>query len=217
MTDIVSVKDEQVMLEAPANENSIQAPPMMPTQSQDSQPSPSTAIGPPSTPDIYTKAKAAGNFSAPALPKPKVLTTREAATAALRRHWGYSEFRPGQADIIDAVVSGRDCFVLMATGGGKSACYQIPALISGRGPVIVVSPLISLMEDQTRALAARGIRACFLGTGQTDPSVASRAFSGDYSLIYMSPERVESAFGSFQRMLDDPKLGITCFAIDESH
>jgi hypothetical protein len=89
MTDVVNVKPEQTMLDAAANENSIEAPPLLPTQTQDSQPSPSTAIAPssPAIPDIYTKAKAAGNFSAPALPKPKILTIHEAATAALRRHW----------------------------------------------------------------------------------------------------------------------------------
>lgn len=89
------------------------------------------------------------------------------ATALLRRFYGYSSFRPMQLDIITAAMMRRDCVVLMPTGGGKSICYQIPALISD-GITIVVSPLIALMKDQVSALIANGIPAAAVNSMQTD-------------------------------------------------
>ena len=84
--------------------------------------------------------------------QPKMLDIKERALSLLRRFYGYSEFRPLQFDIISTVASGSDCVVLMPTGGGKSICYQIPALLADGGVTIVISPLIALMEDQVTAL-----------------------------------------------------------------
>ena len=97
-----------------------------------------------------------------------MLDIREKATALLRRFYGYDSFRPLQFEIISAAVSGRDSVVLMPTGGGKSICYQMPALLSEGGVVIVVSPLIALMKDQVAALTSNGIPAASVNSLQSD-------------------------------------------------
>ena len=137
------------------------------------------------------------------------------AERVLRRVFGYDSFRPGQREIIDHVVAGGDALVLMPTGGGKSLCYQIPALVrSGAG--VVISPLIALMQDQVDAVSALGVRAGFLNSTQ-DPgqrrSVESAFLTGELDLLYLAPERlrVESAL----RLLDRGKVSL--FAIDEAH
>lgn len=84
---------------------------------------------------------------------------KEKALGLLARFYGYRSFRPGQYEIIEAVSSGRDALVLMPTGGGKSICYQLPALLAAKGCAVVVSPLIALMQDQTQALVSNGIPA----------------------------------------------------------
>lgn len=99
--------------------------------------------------------------------------------------------------------------MLMATGQGKSLCYQLPALVTGL-PVVVISPLISLMEDQVLALNQRGITACHLSSTQEDLSVFERARRGEFSLVYMSPERLQMAQGLLEDLIKN--RGLCCFA-----
>jgi ATP-dependent DNA helicase RecQ len=133
----------------------------------------------------------------------------------LRRVFGYDSFRDGQRQIIDHVVSGGDALVLMPTGGGKSLCYQIPALVR-EGVGVVISPLIALMQDQVDALRAAGVRAGFLNSAQ-DPGqrreVEAAAQAGALDLLYLAPERLTAE--STLRFLD--RLRISLFAIDEAH
>ncbi|NUP50643.1 MAG: DNA helicase RecQ [Catenulispora sp.] len=133
----------------------------------------------------------------------------------LRRVFGYSAFRGAQREIVDQVVGGGDALVLMATGGGKSLCYQIPALVRP-GVGVVVSPLIALMQDQVDALNAVGVRAGFLNSTQ-DPDerslVESLFLAGELDLLYLAPERLRSE--SALRLLDRGKISL--FAIDEAH
>ncbi|MFC4588774.1 DNA helicase RecQ [Sphaerisporangium corydalis] len=137
------------------------------------------------------------------------------ALRVLNRVFGYSSFREGQQEIIDHVVAGRDALVLMPTGGGKSLCYQIPALVR-EGVGVVVSPLIALMQDQVHALTALGVRAGFLNSTQDHDerrAVESAFLAGELDLLYLAPERlrVESTL----RLLDRGKISL--FAIDEAH
>ncbi|NUR26447.1 MAG: DNA helicase RecQ [Catenulispora sp.] len=133
----------------------------------------------------------------------------------LRRVFGYSSFRGAQREIVDHVVGGGDALVLMATGGGKSLCYQIPALVRP-GTGVVVSPLIALMQDQVDALNAVGVRAGFLNSTQ-DPDerrlVESMFLAGELDLLYLAPERLRSE--SALSLLDRGKISL--FAIDEAH
>lgn len=136
------------------------------------------------------------------------------ALAVLKRFFGYDSFRASQADIIAAVCSGRDCEVLMPTGGGKSICYQIPALILP-GMAIVVSPLIALMNDQVQALQANGIPAASLHSGQSDSenaAVIEQIRHGQIKLLYVSPERLLLEMERWS-----PNMQISLFAIDEAH
>ncbi|MDE2173968.1 MAG: DNA helicase RecQ [Betaproteobacteria bacterium] len=137
------------------------------------------------------------------------------ALDALQHVWGYPAFRSLQAQAIDHVVAGRDALVLMPTGGGKSLCFQIPALLR-EGMGIVVSPLIALMQDQVAALRELGLRAAFLNStlDATEARAVQRAArQGELDLLYMAPERLLSESG--QALLDD--LRIALFAIDEAH
>lgn len=132
----------------------------------------------------------------------------------LKKFYGYDSFRPNQAEIIDDVIRGNDCLVLMPTGGGKSICYQIPALAM-EGTAIVVSPLISLMKDQVDALKANGIPAEALNSGNDsneDIIIRRRCLSGDLKLIYVSPEKLLSEIAFLFN-----NLKISLFAIDEAH
>src|ERR1022692_456407 len=137
------------------------------------------------------------------------------AIQVLRRVFGYESFRDGQREIIDHVVAGGDALVLMPTGGGKSLCYQIPALVRP-GTGVVISPLIALMQDQVDALSAVGVRAGFLNSTQ-DPGqrrqVESAFLAGDLDLLYLAPERLRAE--STGRLLD--RGSISLFAIDEAH
>ncbi|GHE48834.1 ATP-dependent DNA helicase RecQ [Streptosporangium violaceochromogenes] len=137
------------------------------------------------------------------------------ATAVLRSVFGYASFREGQGEIIDHVVAGGDALVLMPTGGGKSLCYQIPALVRP-GTGVVVSPLIALMQDQVDALTALGVRAGFLNSTQ-DPgergAVESAFLAGELDLLYLAPERLR--VDATVRLLD--RGAISLFAIDEAH
>ncbi|MGB5261854.1 MAG: DNA helicase RecQ [Gammaproteobacteria bacterium] len=133
----------------------------------------------------------------------------------LRRVFGYTSFRPHQQVIIEELIAGQDAFVLMPTGGGKSLCYQIPAL-HRPGVGLVVSPLISLMKDQVDALQANGVAAaCYnsaLGA-QAARQVLARLHAGELDLLYVSPERLMSA-GFLERLAE---IDIALFAIDEAH
>ena len=137
------------------------------------------------------------------------------ALTVLRRVFGYQSFRPPQELIIEAVLAGRDCFVLMPTGGGKSICYQIPALVKP-GTAIVVSPLISLMKDQVDALRQNGARAAFYNSALSDVDgrkVLADLMAGELDLLYVAPERLMNA--DFQRRLGE--IPLACFAVDEAH
>lgn len=133
----------------------------------------------------------------------------------LQTVFGYREFRPFQQDIIDTLIDGRDAFVLMPTGGGKSLCYQIPALHRD-GVAIIVSPLISLMKDQVDALLANGVRAaCYNSSLKADDArkVLAQFHAEQLDLLYVAPERLLSA--AFLDRLGD--IEIALFAVDEAH
>lgn len=133
----------------------------------------------------------------------------------LSRVFGYDSFRGDQREIIDHVVRGGDAVVLMPTGGGKSLCYQIPALVR-RGTGVIVSPLIALMQDQVDALELVGVRAAFLNSSQSvDQRIAvERAYrGGELDVLYVAPERL--AMESTRELLDSWELAL--FAIDEAH
>lgn len=139
---------------------------------------------------------------------------REKATALLRRFYGYASFRPLQLEIITAAVTGRDSVVLMPTGGGKSICYQIPAMM-GDGVVIVVSPLIALMKDQVTALLSNGIPAAAVNSMQSEVEnrhIMEQLFSGRVKILYISPERLLMEIDRWSR-----DLKISLIAIDEAH
>ena len=132
----------------------------------------------------------------------------------LKTYFGYTEFRPKQKEIITNILNRKDTLVLMPTGGGKSLCYQIPALMM-EGTAIVVSPLISLMKDQVEALQANGISARALNSMNTDTenaSVRMECLQGKVKLLYISPERLVS---ETNYLLRDIKISL--FAIDEAH
>jgi ATP-dependent DNA helicase RecQ len=129
--------------------------------------------------------------------------------------FGYSEFRGQQRDIIEHVIGGGDALVLMPTGGGKSLCYQIPALVRP-GTGVVVSPLIALMQDQVDALRTAGVKANFLNSTQDFEErrlVEAEFVNGDLDLLYVAPEGLGTA--NVQRLLDRGKISL--FAIDEAH
>ena len=133
----------------------------------------------------------------------------------LKRYFGYDDFRPLQAEIIHAVMDGRDAVVLMPTGGGKSLCYQLPALALP-GVTLVVSPLIALMKDQVDALKRNGVPADFLNSTQPREEqlrVQQAAFHGDLKLLYVAPERIVQS--GFQQYLNS--LEISLVAVDEAH
>ena len=135
-------------------------------------------------------------------------------TAFLRKFFGYDTFRPNQREIIENVMNGRDTLVLMPTGGGKSVCYQIPALVM-KGTAIVVSPLISLMKDQVETLRANGIEAAALNSNNsldTDTVIRRKCMSGDMKLLYISPEKL---LAEIPYLLSN--IHISLFAIDEAH
>lgn len=132
----------------------------------------------------------------------------------LLRYWGFAGFRGPQADVVDAVVAGDDVMVIMATGGGKSLCMQVPALVLDR-PGFVVSPLISLMQDQVGALQARGVRACFLGSAQHDERVKADAWAGLYQLVYLTPELAAASSDRLAAL--HARVGVSLLAVDEAH
>ena len=137
------------------------------------------------------------------------------AHEVLRRVFGYPDFRGEQAAVVDHVVAGNDCLVLMPTGAGKSLCYQVPSLLR-EGTGIIVSPLIALMQDQVEALEQLGVRAAFLNsslTGEAAAAVEARLLAGDLDMLYVAPERLLT--DRFLRLLDRSRIAL--FAIDEAH
>lgn len=139
----------------------------------------------------------------------------QTAQKALKRYFGYERFRPLQEEIIASIYQGRDALVLMPTGGGKSICYQIPA-VTMPGTCVVISPLISLMKDQVEGLLANGINAAFHNSSlSTDEQrrVENDFFSGSLDLLYISPEKLLSP--GFLPLLKSVKVNL--FAIDEAH
>ena len=133
----------------------------------------------------------------------------------MQRIFGYGEFRPGQEKLIDGILSGRDVFGIMPTGGGKSICYQIPALMLP-GITLVVSPLISLMRDQVMSLKAAGVPAAYINStlnGAQVQAVYRNLLAGRYKIVYIAPERLDyPGFGSVAARLE-----ISFIAVDEAH
>ena len=140
---------------------------------------------------------------------------RAESLGVLQRVWGYPAFRGDQAEIVETIVAGGDALVLMPTGGGKSLCYQVPALVRD-GTGIVVSPLIALMQDQVDALAVLGVRAAYLNStqGPGERDAVERAYrAGELDLLYLAPERL--AVPGTMEFLDSAPIAL--FAIDEAH
>ena len=134
---------------------------------------------------------------------------------ALKYYFGHSQFRQGQEALINAILSGRDVLGIMPTGGGKSLCYQIPALVL-EGVTVVISPLISLMKDQVAALSEAGIQAAYLNstlTPQQMQLVYQRTREGAYQLLYVAPERLETA--EFSALVE--QISVPLVAVDEAH
>ncbi|MFE8115774.1 ATP-dependent DNA helicase RecQ [Brenneria goodwinii] len=145
----------------------------------------------------------------------EVLNKEALAVQILRETFGYQQFRPGQQEIINATLSGQDCLVVMPTGGGKSLCYQIPALVMD-GLTLVVSPLISLMKDQVDQLQAYGVSAACLNSTQTREQqfeVMAGCRSGQIKLLYIAPERLTTDSFLDHLMHWRPSL----IAVDEAH
>ena len=141
------------------------------------------------------------------------------AQQCLQEVFGYTSFRGEQQAIVDHVVSGGDALVLMPTGGGKSLCYQLPALLRD-GVAIIVSPLIALMQDQVDTLQQLGVSAAFLNSSldaEAANIISDRLLQGDLKILYVAPERLLT--GNFQYLLEqlNNSIGIALFAIDEAH
>ena len=143
-------------------------------------------------------------------------TNSQKAHRILKEYWGYDKFRPLQEDIILSVLEGRDTLALLPTGGGKSICFQVPALAM-EGLCVVISPLIALMKDQVENLKKRGIKAEAIYSGKSaheiDLIVNNAAFDKDFKFLYVSPERLKT--DSFR--LNISKMRVSMFAIDEAH
>ncbi len=141
------------------------------------------------------------------------------AQHCLQEVFGYTSFRGEQEAIVEHIVSGGDALVLMPTGGGKSLCYQLPALLRD-GAAIIVSPLIALMQDQVDTLQQLGVSAAFLNSSldnQAADAISDQLMQGNLKILYVAPERLLT--GNFQYLLEqlDNRVGIALFAIDEAH
>lgn len=138
------------------------------------------------------------------------------AVRLLKKYFGYDTFRKSQIDPIKSILSGKDTLTIMPTGGGKSICFQIPALIFKEGVTIVISPLISLMKDQVDGLNNSGISSTYINSSLDNLEIEERiynAINGQYKLIYIAPERLESI--DFCNKLKDIKISL--LAVDEAH
>jgi len=141
--------------------------------------------------------------------------TLEDARTALQSAFGYPDFRPGQSRAVESVLGRRDTLVILPTGGGKSLCFQVPALLLP-GLTVVVSPLISLMKDQVDALVARGLPAAYINSTLSGAQVSDRlirAQRGELKLLYVAPERFDA--GSTAERLRE--MGVSLLAGDEAH
>ena len=130
--------------------------------------------------------------------------------SVLRRHFGYDAFRPGQEDLVRAVLRGRDALGILPTGGGKSVCYQVPAHLLP-GLTLVVTPLVSLMEDQVGRAREAGLRADFMSAAQASPVKAATleaARAGRLDLLFIAPERLE--LDSFAAALAGAPVDLIC-------
>ncbi|MDP4158057.1 MAG: DEAD/DEAH box helicase, partial [Bacillota bacterium] len=137
------------------------------------------------------------------------------ARQILQTYFGYSSFRKGQEQAIQSVISEKNTICVMPTGGGKSICYQVPALVLP-GTTIVISPLISLMKDQVDALIQIGVSAAFINSSLTSSEANQRlqeAIKGKYKLLYIAPERLES----YEFMESLKRMDIPLVAVDEAH
>ena len=147
------------------------------------------------------------------------MTNSDSLQQALKQYFGYETFRAGQREIIEANMAGRDTLAIMPTGGGKSICFQLPALLK-TGVTIVVSPLIALMQDQVTALKENGIGATFLNstlTGRESNQRSQAILNGAIKLVYVAPERLfAEQFLEFLNIIKG-KMGIAGFAVDEAH
>jgi ATP-dependent DNA helicase RecQ len=151
---------------------------------------------------------------------PAVATKQKPSTdrlsGALKRYWGYDSFRPRQEAVVRALAAGRDACVVMPTGGGKSLCYQLPAVLDGGRTAVVISPLIALMQDQVMQLRQMGIPAVFLNSAVEHAErneVKQKAAAGEYRLLYISPERAVT--DETAKWLQ--KVPVSFFVIDEAH
>jgi len=143
------------------------------------------------------------------------MTDRATLTSLLHQYYGFSEFRPGQEEAIESILNKKNTVVIMPTGGGKSLCYQLPALALP-GVTLVISPLIALMKDQVDALLARGLAATYINSALSPDETKIRLDQierGDYKLVYIAPERFYNA--DFTSRL--AQITISLFAIDEAH
>ena len=143
------------------------------------------------------------------------MSNLDSALAALREHFGFEAFRQGQREVIEAILAGHDTVVVMPTGGGKSLCFQLPALMN-EGATVVVSPLIALMKDQVDALHARNLPATFINSSVDFEEQKARINGirqGKYKLVYVAPERFRSAH--FVEALKS--VNVSLFAVDEAH
>jgi ATP-dependent DNA helicase RecQ len=142
--------------------------------------------------------------------------TEEKFTTTLKKYWGYDSFRPRQEEIVRSLAAGRDVCVVMPTGGGKSLCYQLPAVLAEKQTAVVISPLIALMQDQVAQLRQIGISAVFLNSAVVESDrleVKRKAIAGEYRLMYVSPERAVMD-GTAEWL---KKVPVSFFAIDEAH
>ena len=137
------------------------------------------------------------------------------AHETLKQYFGYDSFKPGQEEIIRAILNGKDILAVMPTGSGKSVCYQVPAMLLP-GITIVISPLISLMQDQVKALNEAGIHAGYINSSLTETQISkvyARALEGIYKILYVAPERLES--GGFVNFAG--RVEISMVTVDEAH
>ena len=135
----------------------------------------------------------------------------------LKHYWGYDGFRPGQAEVIDSILSGHDTLALMPTGGGKSITFQVPALANS-GICLVISPLVALMKDQVKNLQKRGILSAFISSEMPHWEILQQldnCILGDYKFLYISPERISSEL--FQEKLKTLSSKVNLLVVDEAH
>lgn len=200
------------------------------TQVEGAHPSSASSLVAGAAPALHPSASSCSAGSAsvrPSLPRPAVSGLSAAnfagvpsaslddARAALTRYFGYRDFRAGQQFIVESVLQGRDALGVMPTGAGKSMCYQIPGIVMP-GLALVVSPLVSLMGDQVRALIEAGVRGSYLNSTLTpgqQRTVMKRAVEGTYKIMYVAPERLaDPVFREFASQVEVPLI-----AVDEAH